>query len=92
MYMRVARSRVDPSRVDEVSQLGLDVVAAIRRLPGCQSATIGINRGTGEEVLVSTWDTEEHARFTRDALGDILSRVQSFGGQLDPPEFFELMS
>jgi hypothetical protein len=42
---------------------------------------------------VSTWDTEEHARFSRDALGEsVVSRLQVAGVQLDPPEFDEVLA
>ena len=91
MYMRVTRSRLDPARVDEVvSQVGQDVAAAIRRLPGCQSFVGGVDRASGQAISVSTWDTEEHARWPADALGDVPSRLQALGAQVDPPEIFEV--
>jgi quinol monooxygenase YgiN len=91
MYMRVTRARLDPTKVDEtVRQVGQDVAAAIRRLPGCQSYVGGADRATGRTINVSTWDTEEHARWSSDALGDIPSRLQALGAQIDPPEIFEV--
>jgi heme-degrading monooxygenase HmoA len=92
MWMRVARARVDPVRVDEASQQLSDVAAAIGRMPGRQSVMVGVDRGAGQQMIVSTWDTEEHARFSREALGEVMARVQSFGGQLDAPEFFEVIT
>jgi hypothetical protein len=74
MYMRVTRSRMDPARIDEASPLVQDIVAAIRRLPGFQSLTIGGDRATGQSISVSTWDTEEHARWSPDGLGDLPSK------------------
>jgi hypothetical protein len=90
--MRVTRSRTDPSRLDEaVSQVGPDLQAAISRLPGYQSYTIAVDRASGQALSVSTWDTEEHARWSRDAaIGDLLSRLQTLGVQIDPPEFYEV--
>ena len=65
MYMRVTRARLDSTKVDEtVRQVGQDVAAAIRRLPGCQSYVGGADRATGRTINVSTWDTEEHARWS----------------------------
>jgi heme-degrading monooxygenase HmoA len=92
MFMRVVRGRFDPSRFDEAvgQQLGQDVVASIRRQPGFQSLMNGADRTTGQTILVSTWDTEEHARFSRDALGDTQSRMQALGAEVEPPEFFEV--
>ena len=91
MWMRVTRGRVDTTKADEaLMQLAQDVAAAIKRLPGCQSYVGGGDRASGQTIAVSTWDTEEHARFSRDALGDIPSRMQALGGQVDQPEFFEV--
>ena len=87
-YMRVARSRSDPATTDE--QLLQDVVAAIKQQPGCQSCVSGVDRASGHTLIVSTWDTEAHARFSRDALAGIMPRVQAQGGRPDPPAFFEV--
>ena len=91
MWIRVARGRVDPARIDENSTFGQDITAAFRQLPGFQSFMSGTDRATGQVITVSTFDTEEHARFSRDALGgDIQSRMQARGTQVDPPEFYEV--
>ena len=92
MYMRVTRARfADPSKIDEATrQTGRDVAAAISRQPGCQRLTGAVDRANGRTISVSTWDTEEHARWSPDALGDIPSRLQALGAQVDPPEFFEV--
>ena len=90
MYMRVVRGRTDPARLDELTgQVGQDVGAAIRRLPGFQSHLGGVDRASGRTVAISTWDTEEHARWPRESAGDLLARFQALGIQLEPPEFFE---
>ena len=92
MYMRVTRARMDPSRIDDaVRQISQDVAAAIRGLPGCPSYTGGADRASGRSINVSTWDTEEHARWSAaDALGDIPAKLQALGAQVDPPEIFEV--
>ena len=78
MYMRVTRGRVDPARIDETfGQLGQDVAAASRRQPGHRSWMGGVDRASGQVITVSTWDTEEHARYPLDALGDLPSRLQA---------------
>jgi len=60
---------------------------------GCQSYAGAVDRASGRLRAVSTWDTEEHARFSRDALGQsAVSRLQAAGVQLDPPEFYEVTS
>ena len=93
MYMRVTRGRfADPSTIDEaISQLGADLVAAISRQPGYQSFTGGIDRASGRTITVSTWDTEDHARWSpAEVLGDIVSKLQALNVQTDPPEIFEV--
>jgi heme-degrading monooxygenase HmoA len=93
MYMRVTRSRVDVSRLDEaLGQLAADLRAAISGLPGYQSYTLAVDRASGQALSISTWDTDEHARWSRGALGDILPRLQALGMQIDGPEFFEVTS
>jgi len=89
-YMRVARARADPTASGQERQVLQDVVAAIKRQPGCQSCVSGVDHATGHTLIVNTWDTGEHARFSRDALGNIIQRVQALGGQQDPREFFEV--
>jgi hypothetical protein len=89
-YLRVTRSRVEPSRVDEASQVVQAIVADIRQLPGFQSIVIGGNRATGEALAVTTFDTEEHARWTPDPNSDNASRIRALGMQLDPPEILEV--
>ena len=86
MYLRLTRGSFDPSRVDEVMHLNQDIRAALQRLPGFQDAQsqVGIDRA------VTTWDTEEHARFSRDALGDVLNRMQAIGVQFEPREVYEV--
>jgi hypothetical protein len=91
MYMRVTRGRLDPARFDETTKVGQDIAAAMRQLPGYQSYVAGLDQASGRAHSVSTWDTEEHARWSANDLGgDFVSRLQALGVQLDPPEFFEV--
>jgi hypothetical protein len=91
MYMRVVRSRIDPAKIDEVvRQVGQDLNAAIGRQPGYQTSTAGVDRASGRAIIVSTWDTKEHASYSPDALGDVASRLRALGVQADPPEIFEV--
>jgi hypothetical protein len=92
MYIRVTHGRMDPAKVDEHNQLMAEVVAVATRLPGCRSFSGGVDRARGQSITVSTWDTEENARWSRDALGDIIPRLQALGVQLEPPEVFEAIA
>ncbi len=90
MYMRVVRGRVDPAKLDEVNQVAPDLAAAIRRQPGHQNSMGGMDRATGRTIVVSTWDTQEHASYSPESLGDVQSRLRALGVQADPPEIFEV--
>ncbi len=92
MYIRVTRGRMDPARVDQHNQVLLEVAAVARGLPGYQSFMGGVDRASGQSITVSTWDTEENARWSRDVLGDLLPRLQALNVQLDPPEIFEAIT
>jgi len=89
MYLRMTRGHSDPTRVDEAMRLMPDIVAATQRLPGCQGVQSGIDPTTGETLSVSSFDTREHAQFSRDSLGDVLVRLQALGWQGEAPELFE---
>jgi len=43
-------------------------------------------------MAVSTWDTEDHARFSTDAVPDLASRLQAAGLQVEATEVFEVTS
>ena len=90
MYLRVTRGRLDPARFDEVTQVGQEIAAASRRLPGNQSYVAGIDRASGRVLTVSTWDTEANARADRLGGTGLASRMQVLGVHMDPPEFFEV--
>jgi hypothetical protein len=89
-YMRVTRSRVDPSRVDEANKVLPDIIAGIKQLPGFQSIVVGGDRTTGEAIAVSMFDTEEHARWTANPNTDNASRLRAAGVQMSAPEYFEV--
>ena len=69
----------------------LEALAAIRQLPGCQDARNGVEPSTGRTATVSTFDTLEHAQFSRDSLGEPLARVQAAGWQGEAPDTYETM-
>ncbi len=91
MYLRITRARFDPARYDDVVPLAREVTAAVQQLPGFQHYHGGIDRTAGTVAAVSVWDTEEHARFSRDSLGDVISRTQAAGVQFEPPEIYEIV-
>jgi hypothetical protein len=77
MWMRVARSRIDPARISEDSTLQEDLAEAFRQLPGYQSFMLGVDRATGELINVSTFDTEEHATIPRGLSKDLSATMPS---------------
>jgi hypothetical protein len=91
MWMRVGRSRIDPSRSDEDSTLVADVAEVVKQLPGYHSHVFGVDRATGRGTSVMVFDTKEHADFPR-SNEDLNARFKALGIQMDPPEFFEVTS
>ena len=89
MYLRMTRGRFDSTKSDEAMRLMPDITAAIQQLPGCQGVQVGVDRTTGETLAVSTFDTMEHAQFSRDSLGDAYVRLQALDWQAKDPEIFE---
>jgi hypothetical protein len=90
MFVRVTRGHLDPAKFDEVQGITPDIAAAIRALPGCQSHVNAGDRAAGTTITVTTWATEEHARFSRtDALAGLMSRLQTTGIHLELPEIYE---
>ena len=89
MYLRLTRGRVDPARAADVLQIVPDVVAAIRALPGAQDVRVGVDRDSGRTLSLSTFDTREHAQFSRDRLGASLARLQALGWEPEAPEIYE---
>ena len=92
MYLRITHAQFDLSRYDEAEPIVQAANTAVRQLPGYQNLYQGIDRTTGAGVVVSVWDTEEHARFSRDRLGDTVARLQDLGAQLDHPRIYEIRS
>jgi quinol monooxygenase YgiN len=93
MYVRVTRGRVDPAKWDELPGITPGIAAAIRALPGYRSYVGGGDRGTGTTITVTTWATEEHARFSRnELLADLVARLHALGVQMDPPEIYQLFA
>lgn len=99
MYVRISRAHCNPSQCDEVVAIAEQTNPALRQLPGFQSSYWGVDRAAGALVAVSTWDTREHAGFSREALiaaagggaGPVAERrIQDAGYQMDPPEIYEL--
>jgi hypothetical protein len=92
MYLRSTRGHFDPTKSGEATALLPDIVAAIERLPGCQGVQAGVDPTTGGTLSVSSFDTQEHAHFSRESLGDAFTRLQALGWQGEAPEFYETVA
>ncbi len=90
MHVRITRGQFDPARAEDVQNVTDDVAAALKALPGFVSYTGGLDRAAGTLVAISTWQDEEAAKFSREQLGDVLSRVLELA-QLEAPEFYEVV-
>jgi hypothetical protein len=53
---------------------------------------LGADRTSREGHGVSTWDTEEHAQWSRDTLGDVPARFRALRIQVEEPQIFEVIT
>jgi hypothetical protein len=90
MYLRISRAVFDPAAYNQIAPLSREVATAMGRLPGLQHLHQGLDRTTGTAAVVSVWDSEEHARFDRDALGEVIDRLGALRVQMVEPEIYEL--
>src|SRR4051794_25134489 len=80
MYIRVAQVNIEPSKVDDVLAVVRDAgLPNMRQFPGFHNAYVGVDRTGGRGLVVSTWDTLEHASFTN--APDFIERLQAAGMQ-----------
>jgi hypothetical protein len=91
MYLRITRARFDPATYEQVSAAAQEVQAAMQQLPGVQHLHQGVERTAGTVAAVSVWDSEEHARFAREVLGEPIGRLRALGVQFEDPEIYEIM-
>ena len=89
MYLRLTRGRFDPAHYDAVVPLVPAITAALQALPGVQDVRIGIDRTTGRTLSLTSFDTLEHAQFSRDRLGSVLQPLQDLGWEPEAPEIYE---
>jgi hypothetical protein len=94
MYIRLAQGKVnDPTKMDEMLALVRQGFASLKQRPGFQSAYMGGNRENGRGLLISFWDTEEHACWVHPAPppGAGATRAQAIGLQeVEPFVVFEV--
>jgi hypothetical protein len=62
----------------------------MKALPGFVSYQNGVDWDTGAGIAISTWQDKESANFSRDALGDVMSRATSLRVRLELPAIFEI--
>ena len=91
-YLRLTRGRFDPAAYEEVVRLTGEIAAATEQLPGYRSQHHGIDRSGGTLMAVSLWDSAEHARHSREALGPAHAAAVAAGVWLEPPEVFAVVS
>ena len=89
MYLRLTRGRFDATRADEVMAAVPAIAAALRGLPGVQDVRVGIDRASGRTLSLTSFDTVEHAQFSRDQLSSVLAPLQALGWEPEAAEIYE---
>jgi hypothetical protein len=90
MFLRITHAQVDPAQYDQVMSLAQETVDAVKRLPGVQHVYQAGDASSGWAVIISLWDTREHAAFDRSVLAEIVSRVESMGAKIEPPQIYKV--
>jgi quinol monooxygenase YgiN len=92
MYIRITTATFDPAKEEEILRI-IDehMLPAMRRLPGYQSYTGGLDRKAGRAVAVSVWDNMDHAQEFRNALGSLVQHFEAASVRFDPPQIFEIV-
>jgi len=92
MYVRITRGRYNPATEPSVQQIVEgELLPAMRGLPGFEQHIGGANRGMGILCLVSFWDNEAHANFSRDVLRRAITALSAIGVTLEPVEVYEVI-
>ena len=91
-YLRLTRGHFEPDRYEEVVDLTHAIAAATQRLAGFRGQQHGLDRAGGTLVAVSLWDSAEHARFEREALGPAHARAAALGVGLEPAEVYAVVA
>ncbi|HET8629868.1 MAG TPA: hypothetical protein VFL91_20805 [Thermomicrobiales bacterium] len=91
MFVRVTVARYDPAREEEADRYADDeIVPSYRAMPGFQGYGGGVDREAGRMVVVTTWDTREHAQYPPEFLAKIGPRFAELGIALELSQVFEL--
>jgi heme-degrading monooxygenase HmoA len=93
MYTRITTGHYDATKEKDAQQMvGDTVLAAARGLPGFKSYNGSLDHH-GKLVVVSTWETEQHAHDFRDNLdSDLMTQIRDMGVQLDEAQIYETIS
>jgi len=89
-YMRVTHYQATPAVQEQLAGLAEEFVAAVRQLPGLQHHHGGIDRAAGKGITVYIFDTEEHARFSPEAIGPVGAKVLATGTQIESTAIYEV--
>lgn len=91
MFVRVTVARYDPTREEEVDRYADDeIIPSYRAMPGFQGYGGGVDREAGRMVVVTAWDTREHAQYPPGFLAKIGPRFAELDIALELSQVFEL--
>ena len=84
MFARVQTVHQPAEKLDELAAIATKQMPSAHALPGFAGFYYLVDRGAGEALVISLWDTEEHLR-QLDAHARVREQVESEAGMKSPP-------
>jgi quinol monooxygenase YgiN len=85
MFLRLVRFTLSEGSRSNAQDMANDLIPAIKKQPGCQSAVFFGGGDDGVSGLCVLWDSQEHAAAAADVIGPKLQQNVA-GKVIDPPD------
>jgi heme-degrading monooxygenase HmoA len=84
-FLRVVRARVDPTRLDAMTQATRgDALPLLRGLQGFRALVVSADRQSGDCVVTSVWDSPEARDASDSRIADVRRSIFEIGGASSP--------
>ena len=84
-FLRVTRAHADPGKLDDLARrMREDALPVVRGLSGFRALVLGVDRGSGDFVITSVWDTAEDRDASLETIRELRQRTFEAIGASDP--------